>query len=96
MAANASIASFNDGYTPAGVTLNEVIISTGSNGTAINSWNGQTQTFATGEYSTVLGESTSLATNTDAHAYGLQNGIIKEFTVDDMLAWSSVGSVATN
>lgn len=96
IAANASIASLNEGYTSAGVTLEEVVLSTGSNGTAINSWDGQTYTFATGVYSTVLGESTSLATIVDAHTYGLQDGIIKEFKVDDMLVWYPVGNVATN
>ena len=77
------------------MTLDEVVLSTGSNGTAVNSWDGQTQTFDTEEYSTVLGESTSLATNTDAYAYGLQNGTLKEFMLDDMLMWSSIADVAT-
>lgn len=77
------------------MTLDEVVLSTGSNGTAVNSWDGQTQTFDTEEYSTVLGESTSLATNMDAYAYGLQNGTLKEFMLDDILMWSSLGNVAT-
>ena len=97
IAANTSIASLNGGYTPVSVTMNEVVISTGSSGTAINPWNGQTQTFATREYSTVLGESTSSATNEDAHVYGLQNGTVREFKVDNiLLVWTSIGSVVTN
>ena len=94
--ANASISSLNVGCTSAGVTLEEVILSTESNETAVNSWDGQTHTFTEGKYSTVLGESTSLATNVDAHVYGLRNGTIKEFTVNDLLAWSPVGNVATS
>lgn len=96
IAANASIASSNYGSTSVGVTLDEVVLSTSSNGTAVNIWDGQTQTFGTGEYSTVLGESRSLATNADAHAYGLQHGTVKEFKFDNMLAWSVVGNVTTS
>ena len=93
IAANASIASLNYGSTPVNVTLDEVVLSTSSNGTAVNSWFGQTQTFDTGDYSTVLGPSTSLATNMNGHAYGLQDGTVKDFKINDMLVWSFVGNV---
>lgn len=96
IAANASIASLDYGSTSSGVTLDEVVLSTGSNGTAVNSWDGQTQTFDTGEYSTVLGESTSLATSMDGHAYGLHDGTVRNFRVNDMLVWSLVGNVTTS
>lgn len=93
IAANASIASLNYGSTLTGVTLDEVVLSTSSDGTAVNSWFGQTQTFDSGGYSTILGPSTSLATNTDGHVYGLQDGTVKEFKINDMLVWSFLRNV---
>lgn len=78
------------------MTLDEVVLSTGSNGAAVNSWDGQTQAFDTGEYPAVLGESKSLATNADAHVYGMQNGTVKESKFDNAFVWSAVGNVATD
>ena len=53
----------------------------------MNSWDCQ-------GYSTVLGPSKSLATNTDAHVCVLQNGTANEFETDNTLALSAIGIVA--